>query len=106
MVFNCCALLVNLSNAMITGLAGRVATGGVRFQLVMRAVTGVAFLLLAVKSAVALSRSRQAAHDSGASPPSCPQRSGHAVHRCNCLSGVAGLLLPSDSAPWCNWQHV
>lgn len=54
MVFNFCALLVNLSNAMITGLAGRVATGGVRFQLVMRAVTGVAFLLLAVKSAVGL----------------------------------------------------
>ncbi len=56
LVFNACSLLVNLSNAMLTGFAGRIATGGIRFRQVMRAVTGAAFLLLAAKSAAGLLR--------------------------------------------------
>ncbi|MGH7524224.1 MAG: LysE family translocator [Gemmatimonadales bacterium] len=56
LTFNCCSLVVNLVNATLTGHLGRAQLGGVRFRQVMRAIAGTAFLVLAVKSAIALSR--------------------------------------------------
>lgn len=56
LTFNGCSMLVNLTNAMLTGYLGQAPLGGVRFRQVMRAVAGTAFLILAVRSTVALLR--------------------------------------------------
>lgn len=56
LVFNACSLMVNLGNAVITGAAGKAATGGIAFRRVMRALAGVVFLALAVRSAWELVR--------------------------------------------------
>jgi threonine/homoserine/homoserine lactone efflux protein len=56
LTFNACALLVTTLVALITGFAGKAPVGGVRFRQVMRAVAGLAFIAVAVKSAVGLLR--------------------------------------------------
>ena len=54
LTFNGCALLVMLGVGTLTGAAGGAQLGGVWFRQVMRAVAGIAFLLLAFLSARAL----------------------------------------------------
>lgn len=54
LTFNCCSLLANLANAMLTGYLGRAQLGGAAFRQVMRAIAGAAFIYLAVRSAVSL----------------------------------------------------
>ena len=54
LMFNCCALLVMSTIGIVTGLAGKVNLGGTRFRQVMRVVAGLAFILVALRSARAL----------------------------------------------------
>ncbi len=54
LTFNCCSLLVTLCVAMLTGTAGHARTSGVRFRQVIRAVAGVAFLALAVRTTLSV----------------------------------------------------
>jgi threonine/homoserine/homoserine lactone efflux protein len=56
LTFNACSMLVMSTVGLVTGFARAIPVGGVRFRQVMRAVAGVAFILVAVKSAVALLR--------------------------------------------------
>jgi threonine/homoserine/homoserine lactone efflux protein len=56
LTFNFCSLLVMLTIGTLAGAAGRAQLGGTRFRQVMRAVAGVAFIGVAVRSAVALLR--------------------------------------------------
>jgi threonine/homoserine/homoserine lactone efflux protein len=50
LTFNTCTLTVMMTVAVVTGVAGRMQTGGVRFRQVMRAIAGVAFLALAAQT--------------------------------------------------------
>lgn len=50
LTFNSCTLAVMSTVAVITGIAGRMQAGGVRFRQVMRAVAGTAFIALAGQS--------------------------------------------------------
>ena len=54
LTFNGCAFLVMLAIGTLTGAAGRAQLGGTGFRQVMRAVAGLAFIGVAVRSAVAL----------------------------------------------------
>jgi threonine/homoserine/homoserine lactone efflux protein len=54
LTFNFCALAVMLCVGTLSGEAGRARIAGIRFRQVMRAIAGVAFLLLAARSARAL----------------------------------------------------
>ena len=54
LTFNSCSLLVMLTVGTLTGAAGRAQLGGTRFRQVMRAVAGLAFIGVAVRSALAL----------------------------------------------------
>jgi threonine/homoserine/homoserine lactone efflux protein len=50
LTFNTCTLTVMMTVAVVTGIAGKMQTGGVRFRQVMRAIAGMAFLLLAAQT--------------------------------------------------------
>ncbi|MGH7581832.1 MAG: LysE family translocator [Gemmatimonadales bacterium] len=52
--FNLCAFIAVCTVGVVTGFAGRTQLVGPRFKQVMRAIAGIAFILLAVKSAIAL----------------------------------------------------
>lgn len=54
LTFNCCSFLVMSTVGTVTGLAGRANLGGIRFRQVMRVVAGLAFILVALRSARAL----------------------------------------------------
>jgi threonine/homoserine/homoserine lactone efflux protein len=54
LTFDCCSFLVMLTIGTLTGAAGRAQLGGTHFRQVMRAVAGLAFIGVAVRSAVAL----------------------------------------------------
>ncbi len=54
LTFNSCAFLVMCTVGIVTGFAGRANFAGIRFRQVMRAVAGVAFILVALKSARSL----------------------------------------------------
>ena len=54
LTFNSCSLLVMLTVGTLTGAAGRAQLGGTRFRQVMRAVAGLAFIGVAVRSALAV----------------------------------------------------
>ena len=56
LTFNGCAFLVMLTIGTLAGAAGRAQLGGTRFRQVMRAVAGLAFIGVAIKSGVALLR--------------------------------------------------
>jgi threonine/homoserine/homoserine lactone efflux protein len=56
LTFNCCSLIVMSSVGTITGFAGRANIGGVRFRQVMRVIAGLAFIAVAVRSALAIIR--------------------------------------------------
>ncbi len=51
LTFNCCSFLVMSTVGIVTGFGGRAQLGGVRFRQTMRAVAGLAFLAVAVRSA-------------------------------------------------------
>lgn len=54
LTFDACSFLVMFSIGTLTGVAGQRQLGGTRFRQVMRAVAGLAFIGVAVRSAVAL----------------------------------------------------
>jgi threonine/homoserine/homoserine lactone efflux protein len=51
LTFNCCSFLVMSTVGLVTGFGGRVQLGGIRFRQTMRAVAGLAFIAVAVRSA-------------------------------------------------------
>ena len=57
LAFNCCALAMLVTVAMIAGQAGQARVGGEGFRRTMHGITGSVFLLLAIRSARALLRS-------------------------------------------------
>ena len=54
LTFNACAFLVMSTIGLVTGFAGKANLGGTRFRQVMRVVAGLAFILVALRSARAL----------------------------------------------------
>jgi threonine/homoserine/homoserine lactone efflux protein len=54
LVFNCCSLLVMSTIGIGAGVAGHAQLGGTRFRQVMRAIAGIAFIAVAVRSAAAM----------------------------------------------------
>jgi threonine/homoserine/homoserine lactone efflux protein len=56
LTFDCCSFLVMLTIGTVTGAAGRAQLGGAHFRQVMRAVAGLAFIGVAVRSTVSLLR--------------------------------------------------
>lgn len=56
LTFNTCSLSVMLTVGTLAGFAGRANLGSVRSRQVIRAIAGVAFIVVAVRSAVALVR--------------------------------------------------
>ena len=56
LTFNACAFAAMAAIGVVTGFAGRAELGGVRFRQVMRAIAGLAFIAVAVRSTLSLIR--------------------------------------------------